>query len=92
MERTHYLTLELVRLCKSFQRKSLAQNTALSAILRQSREERAELTPDRIQTMIATAEEGASVIVDYEFSGLEEALLNGTDFLPALQRYLDKNQ
>jgi hypothetical protein len=91
MEQLHYLTLQLVRLCKSFQRKSLAQNTALMALIHEGAEVRAALTPAHVEEMIASADEGATVIVDREFSELEEALLDGTDFLPALQRYLDRN-
>ena len=85
------MTLQLVRVCKSFHRKAMTQNTALAAIIHEDAQWRAALTAQKIEDMLALADEGASKIVDNEFSELEEALLNDTDFLPALERYLNKN-
>jgi hypothetical protein len=92
MDKQRYLTLDLVRVCKSLHRKTLKQNTALGAIINFGPKERAALTAAKIEDMMARADEAASKLVDHEFSELEEALLNDTDFLPALARYLDKNR
>jgi hypothetical protein len=90
MNAFHYLILQLVRLCESFQRQALAQNAVLTAIIRADPEVRAALTAAKVQVMIAAAGEAASRTVDNEFSQLEEALLDGIHFLPELKRYLDK--
>jgi hypothetical protein len=92
MDKHQHLTLQLVRHCKSLHRKTLKQNTALSAIIKFAPKERAGLTAATIEDMMEAADEEASQTVDREFSELEEALLTNSDFLPALTRYLDKNQ
>ena len=73
------------------QRKSLALNSVISAIVREASHARASLTQSRIQEMMAGADQSASQIVNHEFAALEKALLGGTDFLPALREYLDRN-
>jgi hypothetical protein len=89
---THYLILQLIRLCKRYQAKCLAQNTALKALGYDTPESHAALTPSRIQDIVAKAQNGATEIVQQEFSELEQALLDGTDFLPALRDYLMRNR
>jgi hypothetical protein len=91
MDELSYLTLQLVRVCKSYQRKSLGLNTALAALLHETPDVRAALTENRMRDMLTVADEGATVIVDNEFAELEKALLDGTDFRSALRAYLDKN-
>ncbi len=91
MDRLSYMTLQLVRLCKMYQRKAMARDTVLGALLSDAPEVRAALTQGRANEMINLADAGASQIVDREFAELETALLDGTDFLPALEQYLDKN-
>jgi hypothetical protein len=41
--------------------------------------------------MINQEDDAACRIVDHEFAEVEAALLEGTDFLPALERFLEKN-
>ena len=91
MDQLSYLTLQLVRVCKSYQRKTMARDTVISALVHEGPEVRAALTEKRALEIIAAADEGASQIADHEFSELEQALLDGIDFLPALERYLRKN-
>jgi hypothetical protein len=69
----------------------MAQDTVIGALLDDTPEVRAALTEKRAREMLASADDAASHIVDHEFSELEQALLDGTDFRPALQAYLDKN-
>lgn len=91
MDRLSYLVLQLVRVCKMYHRKAMARDTVLGALLSDAPEVRAALTQNRITEMINLADAGASQIVDREFAELEAVLLDGTDFLPALERYLDRN-
>ena len=91
MDRLSYLTLQLVRVCKMYQRKAMARDTVLGALLSDAPEDRAALTQNRITEMINLADAGASQIVDREFAELEAVLLDSTDFLSALERYLDRN-
>jgi len=91
MDRQSYLTLQLVRLCKMYQRKAMARDSVLGTLLSDGPEIRAALTQPRVNELINLADAGASEIVDREFAELEGALLNGADFLPALQQYLDSN-
>jgi len=91
MDRLSYMTLQLVRMCKMYQRKAMARDTVLGALLSDTPETRAALTQSRATEMINLADAGASQIVDHEFAELEAALLDGTDFLPPLERYFDKN-
>ena len=91
MDRLSYMTLQLVRLCKMYQRKAMARDTVLGALLDEIPDARAALTQNRVNEMINLADAGASQIVDREFAELEAALLDGTDFLPPLERYLDNN-
>jgi hypothetical protein len=91
MDRFSYLTLQLVRLCKMYQRKAMARDTVLGALLNDAPEGRAALTQKQAVEMIALADASAGEIVDREFAELEEALLDGADFVPALEQYLDRN-
>lgn len=91
MDRLSYLTLQLVRVCKMYQRKAMARDTVLGALLSDAPEVLATLTQNRITEMINLADAGASQIVDREFAELEAVLLDSTDFQPALERYLDRN-
>jgi hypothetical protein len=91
MDPFHYFILQLVRVCKGLQRQALAQNAALAAIIGADPEARAGLTGAKVRVLVAAADEAASKAVDNEFSELEEAILLGSNFLPALKRYLDKN-
>ena len=91
MDRQSYLTLQLVRLCKMYHRKAMARDTVLGALLSDTRRVRAALTQARVTEMLNLADAGASQIVDREFAELEGTLLDGTDFMPALERYLDSN-
>jgi hypothetical protein len=69
----------------------MARDTVIGALLDDTREARAELTDERAREMLASADDAASHIVNHEFYELEQVLLDGTDFRPALQAYLDKN-
>ena len=91
MDQQSYLTLQLVRICKRYQRKAMARDTVIGELLDDTPEMRAALTQKRATEMIAAADDGAAPIVDQEFAELEQALLDGIDFLPALQEYLDTN-
>jgi hypothetical protein len=91
MDQQSYLTLQLVRICKRYQRKAMARDTVIGKLLDDTPEMRAALTQKQAIEMIAAADDGAALIVDQEFAELEQALLGGIDFLPALQQYLDKN-
>jgi hypothetical protein len=91
MDQLSYLTLQLVRICKRYQRKAMARDTVISALLDDAPEVRAALTQTRAVEMLTSADDAASQIVDHEFSELEQALLEGADFRPALRAYLDEN-
>ena len=91
MDQVSYLTLQLVRICKRYQRKAMARDTVIGALLDDTPEGRAALTEERAREMLTSADDAASLIVDHEFSELEQALLESTDFRPALQAYLDTN-
>ena len=69
----------------------MARDTVIGKLLDDTPEMRAALTQKQAIEMIAAADDGAALIVDQEFAELEQALLGGIDFLPALQQYLDKN-
>jgi len=74
-----------------YYRKAMARDTVLGALLSDTPQVRAALTQARVSEMLNLADAGASQIVDREFAELEGALLDGTDFMPALERYLDSN-
>lgn len=69
----------------------MARDTVISALLDDTPEVRAALTQNQTREMLTSADDAASQIVDHEFSELEQALLDGIDFRPALKAYLDKN-
>lgn len=83
--------MQLVRVCKIHQRNSLALSTVVTAIMRENSQGRASLSQNRVQEMIAAADQNANQIVATEFARLEQAILDGTDCLPALREYLDRN-
>jgi len=85
------VALQLVRVCKTHHRKSLALNTVLAQIMRENPETRARLTPKQVQEMMSGADHSASQIVNNEFQRLEQAFVDGTDFASILQEYLDRN-
>jgi len=91
MEQLHYLTLELLRMAKRYQTKTLGQNTALTVLLQippgSSAPNRAQ-----IEQAIAEGERVARSISDPEYDELERALLDGSDFQRALRTYLDKHK
>jgi hypothetical protein len=91
-EHTRYLALQLLRICKRFETKSLAQNTALAAIAKLDQEVRAVLSVSRISEMVLEAAPAAKQIIDQEYAQLERALEHGTDFQFALRCFLDKHQ
>ena len=91
MDQVSYLTLQLVRICKRYQRKAMARDTVIGTLLDDTPEARAALTEERTREMLTSADDAASLIVDHEFSELEQALLDNGDFRPALQAYLDAN-
>ncbi len=91
MDELSQLTTQLVRLCKAHLRKSLALGSVIAAIMRDNSQGRAALPQSRIQEMISGADQSASQIVSNEFARLEQALLDGAEFLPALREYLDRN-
>ena len=85
------VALQLVRVCKTHHRKSLALHTVLAQIMRENPETRARLTPKRVQEMMSGADHSASQIVNNEFQRIEQAFLDGTDVGSILQEYLDRN-
>ena len=60
----------------------MARDTVISALLDDAPEARAALTENRVLEMLTSADDAASQIVDHEFSELEQALLDDTDFRP----------
>ena len=87
-----HLSLQLLRLCKQFEVLSLAQNTALGAIVNMDRDLRAGLSGKRVSEMVQEAKPSAQLIADQEYAELEQALAGGSDFRLALQVLLDKHQ
>jgi len=69
----------------------MARGTVIGTLLDDTPEARAALTEERAREMLTSADDAASLIVDHEFSELEQALLDNRDFRPALQAYLDAN-
>jgi hypothetical protein len=91
MDKLAYQILQLVRICKRHQRKAMARDAVLGALVDDAPDVRAALTQNRTTEMLNQEDDAACRIVDHEFAELEAALLDGTDFLPALERFLEKN-
>jgi hypothetical protein len=77
----------LVKACKAYQSKALCQNSALAAIMNLSPEDRARLTPARIEEAIASEKASVEQIVDLQAAALEQVLSSETDFLRHLKTY-----
>ena len=88
----HLLVLELLRLCRRYQVDAMSKSTALAALLRHrpKLENGSILTADLLITEIEEARAQASLIAYEESSRLEAALFGGSDFRPALRKFLDK--
>jgi len=63
----------------------MARDTVIGTLLDDTLEARAALTEERAREMLTSADDAASLIVDHEFSELEQALLGDRDFRPALK-------
>jgi hypothetical protein len=92
MEEYHYLVLELLRVCRRHQVDAMSENTALTALLRlrPKLEDGSILTADRLAVQTEEARAQANQIAYEEYAQLEAALLDGSDFRPALRKFLDK--
>jgi len=87
----HYQLLRLIRVLSHYQSKCLAQNTALAVVGNEKPENRKEYSLARLQDTVDIAQLTANQTVRQELSELEQALADGTDFLPALKAYLDRH-
>jgi hypothetical protein len=88
---TRYQLRRLIRVLSTFQAKCIAQKRALTVIGQKTPEVRARLTASRIQDLVQKGQAEADKVVQEELNELEQALLNGTDFLPAPKTYLTKH-
>jgi len=79
--------LQLVRLCKLYQTRAQARATALSLSAREFPGPVAHIRERERSFLVSLEEE-----VEIEYRAIESAILHGTDYVPELQKLLDRRR
>ena len=83
---------DLLRVCQKYQVEAMSKSTALAALLRHrpKLEDGSILNADRLKIEVEEATAQANQITDEEYVQLETALLDVSEFRPALLKLLNK--